>query len=107
MDADAAAEKVRREAKGEADAILSVKTAEAEGIRKILKSKSDGYKELVSSCGANAKDAATMLLVEKIEEIVKSQVEAIKNIKIDKITVWDSGDSKKGSSTANFLKQSG
>ncbi|MHC5146113.1 MAG: flotillin family protein, partial [Planctomycetota bacterium] len=44
-------------------------------------------------------------MIEKIEEIVAKQVEAIKNLKIDKITVWDSGDSsgKGGSSTANFL----
>jgi flotillin len=50
-----------------------------------------------------------MLLIEKLEEIVKLQVEAIKNIKIDKITVWDSGnhsgDPSKGSSTSNFLSQ--
>jgi len=47
-----------------------------------------------------------MLLIEKLEEIVKLQVEAIKNIKIDKITVWDSGSSDgKGSSTANFISQ--
>ena len=48
--------------------------------------------------------AGTLLLTEKIEEIVKLQVEAIKNIKIDKITVWDSaagnGD---GTSTSHFL----
>jgi flotillin len=41
-------------------------------------------------------------MIEKIEDIVARQVEAIKNLKIDKITVWDSG-SDKGSSTANFL----
>jgi flotillin len=48
-----------------------------------------------------------MLLIEKLEEIVKVQAEAIKNIKIDKITVWDSGcgDGKKGSSTSNFINQ--
>ena len=44
-----------------------------------------------------------MLLVEKLEKIVHLQTEAIKNIKIDKITVWDSGDQEKGSSTANFM----
>lgn len=44
-----------------------------------------------------------MLIVEKLEEIVKLQTEAIRNIKIDKITVWDSGNGEKGSSTANFM----
>ncbi len=103
IDADAEAEKKRREARGNADAIIAVKTAEAEGIKKVLNSKAEGYNKLVSSCSNNAKDAATMLLVEKLEEVVKLQVEAIKNIKIDKVTVWDSGNGEKGSSTANFL----
>ena len=42
---------------------------------------------------------------DKIEELVRMQSEAIKNIKIDKVTVWDSGkggaDGK--TSTAGFL----
>ena len=43
-------------------------------------------------------------MIEKLENIVSRQVEAIKNLKIDKITVWDSGSGEKGgSSTANFL----
>ncbi|VAX35748.1 Inner membrane protein YqiK [hydrothermal vent metagenome] len=103
INADATAEKNRREAKGQADAIVSVKTAEAEGIHKVLDAKAEGYNRLVSSCSDNAKDAATMLIVEKLEKIVELQTEAIKNIKIDKVTVWDSGSSEKGSSTANFL----
>jgi flotillin len=41
-------------------------------------------------------------MVEKIDQLVASQVEAIQNLKIDKITVWDSGGSH-GSTTANFL----
>ena len=32
------------------------------------------------------------------------QVEAIKNLKIDKVTVWDSGSSNGTSSTANFAQ---
>lgn len=83
------------------NADLAEKSAEAEGIKKVLDAKAGGYKDLVTSTG-NAKDAATMLLVEKLEEIVKMQAEAIKNIKIDKVTVWDSG-SENGSSTSNFL----
>ena len=36
--------------------------------------------------------------------MVKTQVEAVKNIKIDKITVWDSGNNTDGNgSTANFV----
>lgn len=50
-----------------------------------------------------------MLLIEKLEEIVKLQTEAIKNIKIDKITIWDSGENPnnpgKGTATSNFLSQ--
>jgi flotillin len=103
IQADAQAEKQRREAKGEADAIVAVKTAQAEGIQKVLDAKAEGYNRLVDSCGDNAKDAATMLLVEKLEEIVKLQIEAIRNIKIDKVVVWDSGSGEKGSSTANFM----
>ena len=41
-------------------------------------------------------------MTEKIEELVSKQVEAIKNIKIDKVTVWDGGNGD-SSSTANFL----
>jgi len=100
--AQAEGERLRREAAGEADAILSVKTAEAEGLQKILNAKADGFKNIVQSCG-EPKDASTMLMVEKIEEIVKLQAEAIRNIKIDRITVWDSGNGEGGSSTANFM----
>ena len=92
-----------RKAKGQADAIISVKSAEAEGIQKVLDAKAEGYRRLVSACANNPKEAATMLLVEKLEEIVQLQTEAIRNIKIDKVTVWDSGNSEKGSSTANFM----
>jgi len=100
--ADAEAEKLRREAAGTADAIFLKYEAEAKGIRLVLESKAAGYESLVKSCNNDAKSAATLLMVEKIEDIVSKQVEAIKNIKIDKITVWDSGNGD-SSSTANFV----
>lgn len=104
IDAAAAADRERIEAEGSAAAILALKQAEAEGIMKVLAAKADGYRLLVKACGDNTRDAATMLLVEKLEEMVKLQTEAIKNLKIDKITVWDSGSNgDKGSSTANFM----
>ncbi len=43
---------------------------------------------------------------DKLPELVKTQVEAIKNLKIDKITVWDnmsSGKDGKSPTSANFL----
>ncbi len=104
ISAEAEAEKIRREAKGQADAILLKYEAEAKGIRQVLDSKAAGYLELIKSCNGDAKSAATLLMTEKIEHIVTMQVEAIKNIKIDKVTVWDSaGSGKDGSSTASFL----
>jgi len=102
--AEAEAERQRRIARGEADAILARYNAEAEGIQAVLEAKATGYAQLVSSAGGDTKAAATLLMVEKIEGIVSRQVEAISNLKIDKITVWDSAGSGKGEgSTANFV----
>lgn len=111
IEADAEAQRNVLLARGEAESVLAIKQAEAEGIQKLLDAKAKGYKQLVQACGDDAKSASTMLLIEKLEEIVKLQVEAIKNIKIDKITVWDSGNSNnsvdgvKGSTTSNFISQ--
>ena len=104
ISAEAEAERLRREASGQADAILAKYEAEAKGIRQVLDSKAAGYQSLVKSCNGDAKAASTLLMVEKIEDVVARQVEAIKNLKIDKITVWDSGSNgTSGNSTANFL----
>lgn len=102
IDAEAEAEKRRKEALGEADAIIAVKAAEAEGLLKVLGSKAHGYQRMVEACNNSPKDAATLLLVEKLEDLVKLQTEAIRNLKIDKVTVWDSANGERGSSTANF-----
>lgn len=104
IEAEAEAQRNMLIAKGEGEAILLIKQAEAEGIQKLLNAKAEGYKQLFEACGKDAKSASTMLLIEKLEEIVKLQTEAIKNIQIDKITVWDSGNGE-GSSTSNFVSQ--
>jgi flotillin len=102
--ADAEAERQRRIARGEADAILARYEAEAEGIQKVLESKAKGYSSLVTSASGDPKAAATLLMVEKIEAMVNAQTEAIRNLKIDKITVWDSGNNADGTSaTSNFV----
>ncbi|MBK8481790.1 MAG: flotillin family protein [Proteobacteria bacterium] len=102
--AEAEAEKTRREARGQADATLMQYEAEARGLRQVLESKAEGYRALVLSCAGDARAAATLLMIEKLENIVARQVEAIKNLKIDKVTVWDSGSGEGGSSsTAGFV----
>jgi len=103
IEAEAEAEKIRVNAKGEADAIFAKMDAEARGYFEILTKQAEGYREMVKAAG-NAQSAYQLLLIEKLPELVKTQVEAIKNIKIDKITVWDGNNGKDGNtSTANFL----
>ncbi|MEM1186629.1 MAG: SPFH domain-containing protein [Planctomycetota bacterium] len=89
--AEAEAEKRRREAKGQADAELAKYLAEAEGTRQVLEAKAEGYRQLVAACAENPQVAPTLLLIEQLPLLVAEQVKAIQNLKIDKITVWDSG----------------
>ena len=105
VEADAEAERQRRIALGEADAIKARYFAEAEGIKAVLEAKAKGYEELVKISNNKPELATSFLMIEKIESIVERQVEAIKNIKFDKITVWDGGSgTDKGSTTANFMR---
>ena len=105
IDAEADAERTRRIAKGEADAILFKAQAEAQGILEVLTKQAKGLDEIVKAAGNNPKEAVLLLIADKLPELVRLQSEAIKNIKIDKVTVWDSGAKSadgKGS-TANFI----
>ncbi|WP_417238403.1 flotillin family protein [Bizionia sp.] len=104
IDAEAEAERIRRLAKGEADAILFKAQAEAQGLYEVLTKQAAGLDEIVKAAGNNSKDAVLLLIADKLPELVKMQAEAIKNIKIDKVTVWENGGEKDGkTSTANFL----
>lgn len=106
IEAQAAAETIRENAKGEADAIFAKMEAEAKGLLEILTKQADGYKQVVAAAGGDPNQAFQLLLIEKLPELVRTQVEAVKNIKIDKITVWDSGNSQGdngNSTTANFV----
>lgn len=104
IEAEAQAEVVRRKAKGEADAIFAKMEAEAKGNQEILTKQAEGMRKLVEAAGGDANAAVKLIVADKLEELISIQVEAIKNIKIDKITVWDTGAGADGKgSTANFL----
>jgi len=90
LQAHADANQIKIIADGKAAAILATYTAEAAGVQKLYEAKAEGFRKLVESCGGNANAAGTFLLLEKLEEVVKMQTEAIKNIKIDSVQVWDS-----------------
>lgn len=101
--AEAEAEQMRRRARGEADAIYAKLDAQARGNLEILSKQAEGFKAMVESAGSS-NDAVRLLIADKMEALVRIQVEAIKNIKIDKVTVWDNGGSEGGKpATANFL----
>jgi len=105
IDAEAEAEKTRRIAKGNADSTFFEMDAQARGIYEILSKQAEGYTKLVKSAGNDPKDAVMLMISDKLPELVKLQVDAIKNIKIDKVTVWDNGNTQNGkTSTANFLQ---
>jgi len=104
--AEAEAEKIRRQASGEADAIYAKMEAQARGMQEILTKQAAGFEKIVAAAGGDAKNAMMLMLADKMEDLMKIQVEAIRDLKIDKVTVWDSGagagtDGK--SSTANFI----
>ncbi len=102
--AEAEAEQARRKAKGEADAIYATMEAQARGAQEILEKQAEGFKKIVDAAGGDANAAVQLLLVDKIEDLIKIQVEAVKNLKIDKVTVWDSmGGKDGGSTTSDFL----
>ena len=104
IEAEAEAEQLRRKAKGEADAIFAKMDAQARGTLEILAKQAEGFGQLVAAAGGDAQQAITMLITDKLPELVKTQVEAVKGINIDKVTVWDSGKSENGkTATANFV----
>ena len=103
IEADAEAENVRRKAKGEADAIFAKMEAEARGLYETLSKQAEGMDKLVKAAGTSD-EAVRLMIADKLETLVATQVEAIKNLKIDKVTVWDNGQSGDGkTATANFV----
>ena len=104
LEAEAEAEKQRRQAQGEADALLAMKEAEARGTLEVLSKQAEGFKKIIDAAGGDANEAVKMMLSDKMEQLIALQVEAIKNIKIDKVTVWDSmNNGNGGSTTASFM----
>ena len=59
-------------------------------MKAILDGKAEGYRGLIAAC-ATSEQAASLLLIEKLQEIATVQAQAIQDLPIDKIFVWDTG----------------
>ena len=104
IDAEAEAEQIRRKAKGEADAIFAKMDAQARGTLEILSKQAEGFNQMVGAAAGDPQKAVLMMIADRLPEIVKTQVEAVKGINIDKVTVWDGGKGENGkTATANFV----
>ena len=73
-------------------------------MQEMLQKQAEGFAELVKAAGGErGLRACSLLLADKMEELMKIQVEAVKNLNIDKITVWDSMNGEGGTpTTAEF-----
>lgn len=104
IEADAVAEQTRRVAQGDADALFIKLDAQARGNRELLVKQAEGLASIVQAASGDPSQAAMLMITDKLPELVATQVEAIKNLRIDKVTVWDSGASGDGTpTTARFL----
>ena len=107
IDAEAEAERIRRIARGNADAVYMQKEAEAKGMLEVLNRQAEGFAELVKAANGDSRDAVLMMIADKLETLVATQVEAIKGIKIDKVTVWENGGNGDGDGNATSKFVSG
>ncbi|MBN2007477.1 MAG: flotillin family protein [Anaerolineae bacterium] len=103
IEAEAVAERTRREAKGAADALYAKLEAQARGQRELLIKQAEGLAAIVQAAGGDPGKAALLMVTDKLPELVSTQVEAVKNLRIDKVTVWDSGAANGTPTTARFL----
>ena len=101
IEAQAEAERQRETAKGQADAILSKYMAQAEGQEALLKKQAEGFKKLVDAAGGDPQSAIGYLMIDKLTELAKIQTDAIKELEIDKVVVYDNGS---GQGVGNFVQ---
>lgn len=104
--AEAEKAKLIAEAQGRGEATFAELNGQARGILEVLTKQAEGLDRIVKAAGGDARNAAMLLIIDKLPTLVGMQVDAIKNIKIDKITVWDSGaqGGEGVNSTAGFLQ---
>jgi len=103
---EAEAEKQREVLEGQArgEATEAEMAGQAAGMQSILEKQAEGFRRLVDAAGGSPEKAIQFLIANKLEELMDIQVGAIKNVKFDKVMVWDSGANSDGkTATADWL----
>ena len=99
--AQADAESQRETAKGEADAILARYMAQAKGQEELLRKQAEGFQKLVEAANGDPQSAIGYLMIDKLTDLARIQTDAIKDLDIGKVVVYDSGS---GTGVSNFVK---
>jgi len=103
LTAQAEGEKLKLLKQGEADGLRFYMLAQAEGTLAQLNARAEGFRQIIAAAGS-ADEAARLMVTEQLPKLVEEQVKAVSNLKIDKVTVWDSGKGENGKTkTADFL----
>lgn len=92
-------------AKGDADAVRAEYEAKADGEKALYLAKAEGYKRIVEAAGGDVQAANQLMITEQLPELTRIMAEAMKNIKIDQVMVWDSGNGEgSGGGVSNHIK---
>lgn len=103
--ADTQRQSVIKSAEGEAESIRLNYEARAYGEYQILSQKAKGFRELIESAGS-PEAAVQLFMIEQLKELSQINVEALKNVKFDKVVVWENGGSGSNgvNSTTGFVQ---
>jgi flotillin len=103
LTAQAEGEKLKLLKQGEADGLKAYMAAQADGTLAQLAARADGFRQIIGAAGA-PEQAARLMVTGQLPKLVEAQVKAVSSLKIDKVTVWDSGKGENGKTkTADFL----
>ena len=103
IEAEAGMERQSREGRGEGERIKNEMVARSEGMKAIFNANSDGIKKLVDAASGDASAAFLLMMADRVPEMMHIQAQAISNFKIDKVTVWDSGQAN-GKAISSIVK---
>jgi flotillin len=104
IQAEADKERAVLEGRARGEATQADMAGQGKGMEAILQGQAEGFRQLVTAAGGSSQLAVQFLIANKLEDLMNIQVEAIKGISIDQVTVWEGGSGKDGkTATADFI----